>query len=381
MTDTKGKKVTNEWNELVISNNESYCGKILHFSSGAEFVLKYHIRKSKTWYISCGQFEYKWIDTSTAKMNSRILNTGDIVTIGVGQPHHIICLKTGDIFEVGTQDVNNDSYYLMKEPVDKKYKHFVLFMHMGLGDHIMMTPAVYEISKQVENLYIPCKTIYVDSVKRIYSGVKNLELLSINNDHITKSEHDRIFGELQTKVDGQLTVAATGMYNTNPHPIFPLPSGFYKDLNLDFKKCLKHFSWSVGDSALSPLLQILHQLKIKYIFIHDTSSNKKGDQIEIDARYGISDDTIMLNPDRNMYESNHPYYYLAKLAVRSETINIMDYIPLMENAGALYLIDSCYFCMTALIDISRVPRKYLYKRNDINYEWIRDDEWNTTVLT
>jgi mannose-6-phosphate isomerase-like protein (cupin superfamily) len=147
MTDESsiGKKVTKDWDgyELVISNNEKYCSKVLHFTRGSELGLKYHIRKTKSWYIANGQFEYKWIDTRTANMNSRNLNVGDVVTIEIGQPHHLICLKDGDIFEAGTHDVDNDSYYLMKESVnEKKYKQLVLLMHMGLGDHIIMAPAV-----------------------------------------------------------------------------------------------------------------------------------------------------------------------------------------------------------------------------------------------
>ncbi len=385
MTDRIGKKVIKDWDgyELLTTNNESYCGKILHFVRGAELTLKYHIHKTKTWYIARGQFEYKWIDTRTAIMNSRILNCGDIVTIEIGQPHHLICLRDGDIFEVGTQDVDNDTHYLIKETTNgKKHKHLVLLMHMGLGDHIIMTPAASELSKQVDKLYIPCKTMYFDTLKSIYREVKNLELLPIAStadERIIGSELNRVLNELRIKLGGEISIAATGMYNPKPNPPFPFPSGFYKDLNMDFLTCRKGFKWN---TEISPLLEILKQLKLRHVFVHDVSSTKTGERISNDvfAAAGAAE-CIALNPDRNMYSTNHPFYYLAQLAVRKPSQNILDYISLMESAYGLYLIDSCYFAMSALIDISTVPTKHLYKRENVKYEWLVPElGWNEMLL-
>lgn len=384
-TDIIGKKVTKDWDghELVTANTESYCGKILHLKRGAELTLKYHIRKTKTWYVASGQFEYRWIDTRTAKMNSRILTSGDIVTIEIGQPHQLVCLKDGDIFEVGTQDVDNDSHYLIKESNnDKKYKHLVLLMHMGLGDHIIMAPAVTELSKQVGKLYIPCKTMYLETLKSIYGEVKNLELLPIAStadERIIGSELDRVLNELRIKLGGEISIAATGMYNPKPNPIFPFPSGFYKDLGMDFLTCHKGFKWNTEPSSL---LEILKQLNLKHIFVHDVSSTKTGVRISDDvfAAVGASE-CVALNPDRNMYATSHPFYYLAQLAVRKPSQSILDYIPLMESAHGLYLIDSCYFAMSAFIDISAVRSKHVYKRENVKYEWLVPDlGWNEMLL-
>ena len=395
MTDTIdviGKKVAKWGREFVITNTEKYCSKVLHLVRGAELRLKYHIRKTKSWYVASGQFEYKWIDTSTANMNSRILNVGDVVTIEIGQPHHLICLKEGDVFEASTQDFDNDSHYLIKESTnDKKYKDLVLLMHMGLGDHIIMTPAVNELSKQVGKLYIPCKTMYLDALQCIYGHVKNLELLPITStadDRIIGSELNRVLNELRAKLAGEISIATTGMYNPTPNPPFPFPSGFYKDLGLDFLTCRKGFKWNTESS---PLLEILRQLKLQHVFVHDVSSTKTGDRISGDAFAAAgavgaaeaagSADCIALNPDRNMYASSHPFYYLAQLAVRKPSQSILDYISLMESAHALYLIDSCYFAMSALIDTSSVRSKHVYKRENVKYEWLTQElGWNEILL-
>ena len=367
--------------ELAIANNEKYNSKVLHLARGEELTLKYHVRKTKSWYVASGQFDYKWIDTTTANMKSRILNVGDFVTIEIGQPHHLICLKDGDVFESGTPEINNDSYFLLKESADnKKYKHLVLLMHMGLGDHILMTPAVSELSKQVGKLYIPCKTMYQGALKCIYGHVKNLELLPITStadEGIIGKELERVLSELRNKLGVEISLATTGMYNPKPNPPFPFPSGFYKDIGMDFLTCRKQFSWHWNrNSSLVHLIEILKQLKIKHIFVHDTSSTIKSDRIGADARRA-AESIVMLNPDRNMYESHHPYYYLAQLAIRTEKVNILDYIPLMETAHSLYLIDSCYFAMSAFIDVSAIRSKHVYKRENIKYDWLTPElGWN-----
>ena len=52
--------------ELWIINNELYCGKLLVFKKDKEFSMHFHLLKDEAWYISKGQFLYKFIDTETA---------------------------------------------------------------------------------------------------------------------------------------------------------------------------------------------------------------------------------------------------------------------------------------------------------------------------
>lgn len=108
-------KVEKGWGyENVFVNNEKYCGKILHFNQGGKFSMHFHLIKEETWYVSSGKFLFKWIDTSNAEIHSKELNIGDVVTNKIGQPHQLICLEEGEIFEVSTQHFDSDSYRVMK---------------------------------------------------------------------------------------------------------------------------------------------------------------------------------------------------------------------------------------------------------------------------
>jgi len=111
----KGEKVIKNWGyEYVIINNDKYCGKILNFLKGKKFSMHFHILKKETWFVNSGKFRFKWIDTSNADIQEEILETGDIVTNEIGEPHQIECLEEGEIFEVSTQHFDSDSYRVMK---------------------------------------------------------------------------------------------------------------------------------------------------------------------------------------------------------------------------------------------------------------------------
>ena len=100
--------------EIVIHNDEEYCGKILRFNSGAKFSMHFHIKKKETWYVSSGKFKLHWIDTKTADEHYSELNVGDIIEVERGDPHQLYCEEAGDIFEVSTPHFDDDSYRVRK---------------------------------------------------------------------------------------------------------------------------------------------------------------------------------------------------------------------------------------------------------------------------
>ena len=111
----EGCKVPKGWGEeLIIENNEMYCGKLLIFKKGCKFSMHYHLIKDETWYVDKGEFLYRWIDTETAEVIEQNLKVGDVVRQRVGQPHQIMAITDGTIFEVSTQHFDDDSYRVFK---------------------------------------------------------------------------------------------------------------------------------------------------------------------------------------------------------------------------------------------------------------------------
>ena len=100
--------------ELIIENNNMYCGKLLKFKKGCKFSMHYHMVKDETWYVETGEFIYRWIDTETAEVKIVRLYPKDIVRQKPGQPHQLEALTDGIVFEVSTQHEDSDSYRVFK---------------------------------------------------------------------------------------------------------------------------------------------------------------------------------------------------------------------------------------------------------------------------
>ena len=110
-----GCKIPKGWGEeLIIENNDMYCGKLLIFKKGCKFSMHYHMNKDETWYVERGKFIYKWIDTNTAEILEDTLERGDVVRQKPGQPHQLEAIEDGRIFEVSTHHEDSDSYRVMK---------------------------------------------------------------------------------------------------------------------------------------------------------------------------------------------------------------------------------------------------------------------------
>jgi len=111
----EGCKVPKGWGEeLIIENNEMYCGKLLIFKAGCKFSMHYHMIKDETWYVDKGIFIYRWIDTETAEVHEQHLKVGDTVRQRPGQPHQLEAIEEGIIFEVSSTHSDSDSYRVWK---------------------------------------------------------------------------------------------------------------------------------------------------------------------------------------------------------------------------------------------------------------------------
>jgi len=107
------------WGEEIILHNkftegEAYSGKLLRFRKGGKFSMHFHSLKTETWYVNKGMFNLTTIDTRTASRQIINLVEGDIVQIEKNTPHQLEALEEGEIWEVGTPHIDDDSYRIEK---------------------------------------------------------------------------------------------------------------------------------------------------------------------------------------------------------------------------------------------------------------------------
>lgn len=108
-------KVPKAWGEeIIIHNDDGYCGKLLRFRKGGKFSMHFHSTKTESWYVNYGKFVLTYIDTKDADTRKTPLFKGDIVHVERNTPHQLEALEEGEIFEVSTPHMEEDSYRIEK---------------------------------------------------------------------------------------------------------------------------------------------------------------------------------------------------------------------------------------------------------------------------
>lgn len=115
ITITKPIEVSKIWGkEIIIDNNNEYCGKILVFKKGDSFSTHYHLLKKETWYILEGRLLMKHFNLQTAEVLETVLNVGDVIIVERGEPHKLTAILDSKILEVSTTHYDADSYRIEK---------------------------------------------------------------------------------------------------------------------------------------------------------------------------------------------------------------------------------------------------------------------------
>jgi len=97
--------------ELWLVNGEKYCGKILHFFRNKKCSFHYHKLKAEHFYCASGKFLLKlsWGDDITEAVEV-VFEKGQVVEIPIGLRHQMIALEEGELIEISTQHLEDDSY-------------------------------------------------------------------------------------------------------------------------------------------------------------------------------------------------------------------------------------------------------------------------------
>lgn len=104
------QKIKKGWGyELIIENNDKYCGKILHYDKkGSISSGHFHSLKFETFYVVKGTFSFFYWDEDGNK-TQKIIMTGETISIPNCCPHQLVCLEDdSEIFEVSTPHSDED---------------------------------------------------------------------------------------------------------------------------------------------------------------------------------------------------------------------------------------------------------------------------------
>jgi len=103
--------VSKGWgSEEIWATNDQYCGKLMHFNTGAKFSMHFHAEKDESWYVLSGQFTVRYINTADGSVHEAELNPQDTWHNKPLLPHQLICVSAGTIIEVSTADSVEDNH-------------------------------------------------------------------------------------------------------------------------------------------------------------------------------------------------------------------------------------------------------------------------------
>lgn len=114
MTRLTGRVEKGWGSEEIWATNDRYCGKLMHFHTGARFSMHFHAEKDESWYVLSGQFKVIVINTANATQTEHALDAGDTWRNRPLEPHQLICIEAGTIIEVSTPDSVEDNYRVAK---------------------------------------------------------------------------------------------------------------------------------------------------------------------------------------------------------------------------------------------------------------------------
>jgi len=115
-SDTRHHIVPKNWGyELWITNNEKYCGKILHILAGKRFSWHFHLIKDETFYVHKGRVRLLYgYNEDIGQASELILGPDSSFHVPPRLIHQIIALEDSDVFEFSTEHFDEDSYRILK---------------------------------------------------------------------------------------------------------------------------------------------------------------------------------------------------------------------------------------------------------------------------
>ena len=238
----------------------------------------------------------------------------------------------------------------------------------GMGDLITYIGMINYLATKYNSVIVACMKMYYVQFKYFFANPKII-LYPINAyDNTTMEQFDHMM-----RINRMYDIYAFGHYgykyvdyhkfrkilpNDKCVPvIYDYPISYYNDVNIPISYMKDYFTVSYTSDILE-LYQELNNKYPKYIVVHQIGSNQSFDIV----KYNNLDLNKILTIDvnKNLYDKKHKYYKIAEKFVNIKSV--IFYAKLVENASALYLIDSCIHALALVVNVDNASPKICYQR-------------------
>jgi len=246
--------------------------------------------------------------------------------------------------------INTLAQSKLREQKGYDLKKALVYTHLGLGDMYWMNGAVRYLATAYDEVHVVCKKKYAKNASDMYADDPNIKLLLIDDDadlHPWQSKRHFFIGQ-------GYTVYSCGFFAQRPdRHIYDLPNSFYDDIAIPraIRKSYFHVPRTIEAAQLMSNFSA-----IPYIIVHEESSVQKIPIVK--KLLAAGEERLILDLNKNPYESTHNMYFLAQLVVNKP---LVDYTYLLEGAEELHMIESSIYCLASHLDLSKVKRRICYE--------------------
>jgi hypothetical protein len=236
-----------------------------------------------------------------------------------------------------------------------KTKHVYFLSHQGLGDNITTISAVNFLLQYYENVYLLCRSHFVENLKLIYINPNVILMPYIYTPNDSINQCNEI---LKSKYqDPDSDVLASGLYvryfknkitnkdfltykpnSYNYNSEYAHVRSFYTDINLDLKIYYEWYHFPSSDIS-KQYYETIKQYKL--VFFHTLSSEKKINLSHLANNY-LSDEYLIICPNENMYDKTHPHYELSQSYLN---LLVPYYYDIIVNSVTVEVINSVFSCI------------------------------------
>ena len=149
---------------------------------------------------------------------------------------------------------------------------FVLYHHLGLGDHIVCNGLVNYVSTKSEKIFLPVNTLFEDQITYLYKDNKKIEIFPVNLGEVNDAHV-----EVESLAhEHSIPILKIGFENRLNQKV-PFYKSFYKQIGLKYNISYKHFNCPSDKEKEKELYN--HLVKVfnveddKYLLIHDEASD------------------------------------------------------------------------------------------------------------
>lgn len=238
----------------------------------------------------------------------------------------------------------------------------------GLGDVITYIGMINYLTTKYKAVIVACMKVYYEQFKYFFNNNK-IKLYPINMyDNTTMAQYDIMmrtnaiydiyaFGHYGSKYINYSKYYKKRSDGTIVNILYNYPISYYEDVNIPIEYMTKYFYVSYPPEIID-LYKELFENNPKYILVHQIGSTQKFDIISYN-KIDINN-TLTIDINKNLYEKGHKYYKIADKFINFKSV--IFYTKLVENASALYLIDSCIHAIALVVDVNKASPRICYQR-------------------